>query len=34
VATMLTHNIKTIATDNEKHFRKFKEIKVFNPFEE
>lgn len=32
VATMLTHSIKTIATDNEKDFAKYKEIKVYNPF--
>lgn len=32
VATMLTHSIKTIATDNEKDFKKYKEIKVYNPF--
>lgn len=32
VATMLSNNIKIIVTDNEKHFLKFEEIKVFNPF--
>ncbi|MDA1338261.1 MAG: PIN domain-containing protein [bacterium] len=32
VATMLTHDIKTIATDNENDFKKYKEIKVYNPF--
>lgn len=32
VATALSHNIDTIATDNLKHLGKYKEIKVFNPF--
>lgn len=31
VATMLSHNVSTIATDNEKDFRIFKEVKVVNP---
>ena len=33
VATMLTHSIKIIATDNEKDFKKYKEIKIYNPFD-
>ena len=32
IATMLTNGISEIATDNEKDFSVFKEIKVFNPF--
>ena len=32
VATMLTNGISEIATDNEKDFSAFKEIKVLNPF--
>jgi predicted nucleic acid-binding protein len=32
VATMLTHNIDTIVTDNERDFGEFQEIKVYNPF--
>ena len=32
VATMITHSIKMIATNNEKDFTKYKEIKVYNPF--
>jgi len=31
-ATGLTNDIAVIATDNERHFRIFKEIMVFNPF--
>lgn len=33
VATMLSNNIKVIATDNTKDFKMIKEIEVFNPFE-
>lgn len=33
VSTMLSHDIKTIATDNTKDFRKFSQIRVINPFE-
>ena len=32
VATMLDNGVRTIYTDNEKHFRIFKEIEVINPF--
>ncbi|MBI4066482.1 type II toxin-antitoxin system VapC family toxin [Candidatus Gottesmanbacteria bacterium] len=32
VATMLTHGIKEIATDNDRDFNVLKEISVFNPF--
>ena len=32
VATALTNGITTIATENERHFRIFKEITVLNPF--
>lgn len=32
VATMLTHNIKNIATDNERDFVLYAEIAVINPF--
>jgi Predicted nucleic acid-binding protein, contains PIN domain len=32
VSTMLTNDVFTVATDNEKDFRNFKEIKVDNPF--
>jgi len=32
VATAITNDIRTIATDNEKDFKKYKEIKVYNPF--
>lgn len=32
VATMLSNNIKQIATDNDKDFKKYKQIKVINPF--
>lgn len=32
VATALSNDIKIIATDNEKDFKKFKEIKIVNPF--
>lgn len=32
VATALNWGVDMIATDNEKDFRKFKQIKVFNPF--
>lgn len=32
VATALSNDIDTIATDNEKDFDKFEEIKVYNPF--
>lgn len=31
-ATALSNNIKIIATDNTRDFKKFKEIKVINPF--
>lgn len=31
-ATMLSNEIKVIATDNEKHFKMIEEIKVINPF--
>lgn len=31
-ATALSNNIDTIVTDNTKDFKKFKEIKVINPF--
>lgn len=33
-ATALSNGVDTIATDNVKDFKKFKEIKVFNPFYE
>lgn len=33
-ATMLSNDIFTIATDNEKDFKKFDEIEVINPFSE
>ena len=33
-ATMLSHEISTIATDNEKDFKKFKGIQIVNPFTE
>lgn len=32
VATMLSNNVSTIATDNVNHFDIFREITVFNPF--
>jgi predicted nucleic acid-binding protein len=32
VATMLSHNIQTIATDNQKHFQLFHGITITNPF--
>ena len=32
VATMLTHGVTRIATDNERNFSRYKEIAVFNPF--
>ena len=32
IATMLSNGVDTIATDNEKDFAKFEEIKVLNPF--
>lgn len=32
VATALSNDINTIATDNTKDFKKYKEIKIFNPF--
>lgn len=32
VATALSNDIKIIATDNVKDFKKFKEIKIINPF--
>ncbi|MDO8570872.1 MAG: PIN domain-containing protein [Candidatus Daviesbacteria bacterium] len=32
IATALSNNIETIATDNTKDFIKFKEIKTINPF--
>lgn len=32
VATALSNGIATIATDNTRDFKKFKEIKLFNPF--
>lgn len=32
VATMLTHGMKEIATDNERDFTLYSEIKVINPF--
>ena len=32
VATMLSNDINQIATDNVKHFKLFKHIKVVNPF--
>ncbi len=31
-ATMISHGILEIATDNEKDFRIFKQVKVINPF--
>ena len=31
-ATGLTNDVTVIATDNERHFRIFEEIRVFNPF--
>lgn len=33
-ATALSNGVEVIATDNTKDFKKFKEIKVFNPFSE
>ena len=33
VATMLSNDINHIATDNVKHFKLFKQIKVVNPFD-
>lgn len=33
-ATALSNGIDTIVTDNVKDFKKFKEIKIFNPFSE
>ena len=32
VATMLDNEVRIIYTDNEKHFKMFKEIKTVNPF--
>lgn len=32
VATALSHQIKTIASDNVKHLQKYQEIQVVNPF--
>lgn len=32
VATALTNDVSVIVTDNERHFRIFEEITVFNPF--
>jgi predicted nucleic acid-binding protein len=32
VATMLSHEITSLTTDNERDFIKVHEIKVFNPF--
>lgn len=32
VATMLSHGITTLATDNVRDFQKFSEIRVLNPF--
>jgi predicted nucleic acid-binding protein len=32
VATMLSNNVNTIYTNNEKDFLRFREIKVINPF--
>lgn len=32
VATMLSHSVKIIATNNVKHFSFFEEIKIINPF--
>ncbi len=34
IATMLNNGVKMIYTNNDKDFRKFKEIKVINPFQE
>ncbi len=34
VATALSNGIDVIATDNERHFKKFKEIQVYNPFKQ
>jgi predicted nucleic acid-binding protein len=34
VATALSNGIDIIATDNERHFKKFKEIQVYNPFKQ
>lgn len=33
VATALTNGVKIIATDNVKHFKKYKEIKLIDPYE-
>ena len=33
VATMLSNDINHVATDNVKHFKLFKQIKVVNPFD-
>lgn len=33
VATLLSHGVKSIASDNVKHLGKYKEISVINPFE-
>jgi predicted nucleic acid-binding protein len=32
VATALSYNVTTIATENTKHFEKYEEVTVFNPF--
>lgn len=32
VATMLTHGIKKIATDNDRDFTMYEEVTVLNPF--
>ena len=32
VATAISNSISTIATDNTKHFKKYKDIKTLNPF--
>ncbi len=32
IATVLSYNLRIIATDNEKHLSMFKEILVYNPF--
>lgn len=32
LATALDNNIKTIATDNERYFKKFEEVIIYNPF--
>lgn len=34
IATMLSNGIYDIATDNEKDFRQYPQIKVINPFKE